>query len=154
MVQDTREQSPWIFEGLTQRKNKQDIPLAVEVVVDTLQTGDYSIRGHEHRITIERKSSHDLIGTVSHDRDRFVRELERMAEMPHSFVVVESEWQSVLLDCWTTTNYNPKSLDSSILAWQLKYPTQWLFRPNKFSAMKTAYKIFDLYYRKEANDAT
>jgi len=45
LVVDTREQRPWTFESYP-----------VEVVQVGLKSGNYSIRGHEHWIAIERKS--------------------------------------------------------------------------------------------------
>jgi ERCC4-type nuclease len=50
----------------------------------TLYTGDYSARGLEGSFCIERKSLADLAGSLTHDRDRFTRELERMRG--HSFI--------------------------------------------------------------------
>ena len=44
----------------------------------TLYTGDYSARGLEGSFCIERKSLADLVGSLTAERDRFTRELERM----------------------------------------------------------------------------
>jgi ERCC4-type nuclease len=151
IIRDSREQDPWLFEGISRRVRGFDIPINIPVAIKGLKTGDYSIEGHEDAITIERKSAADLIGTISRGRERFIKELGRMAEMPHSFVVVEADWLEVLKLCQETTCYNPRSLDASVLAFQLRYPTQWIFRPTRFSAMKTAFKILDLYYRKMAD---
>ena len=46
----------------------------------TLKTGDYSLDGLEHLVLIERKALGDLIGCVGYARDRFERELARMAD--------------------------------------------------------------------------
>ena len=65
---DTREQQPWSFSNLPSTRM-------------TLQTGDYSVVGLVDRITIERKSLGDLLGTIGQGRDpdsAFMRRLERM----------------------------------------------------------------------------
>ncbi len=64
IVQDTREQRPLVF------------PEA-KVRVATLTTGDYSLEHFEDKITIERKSLPDLLGSLGNDRDRFMREVLR-----------------------------------------------------------------------------
>lgn len=123
----------------------------VPVVRGTLKTGDYSIQGFEDQITVERKSPEDLIKTISHGRERFIRELQRMEALDRAFVIVEAEWGPTLKMCRDFTGFNPRSLDSSILSWQLKYPgVQWIWRPDKFCAAKTCWKIFDLFWRQNA----
>ena len=145
---DTREQTPWLFEGITKRIDKENVPVVIPTDVVTLKTGDYSIVGFEDRICIERKSAKDLIQTVAHSRDRFERELRRMQAMEFSAVIVEEEWREVLTICAATTGYNPISLDNSILAWQQRFRgTHWLWRPTRNTAAKTAYKVLDRFYR-------
>lgn len=62
---DTREQTPLPFSHFPTESA-------------TLYTGDYSAKGIEQSFSVERKSLADLVGSVTHDRDRFTRELERM----------------------------------------------------------------------------
>ncbi len=69
VIVDTREQAPLQFASLP-------------FEVDTLATGDYSARGLESDISIERKSISDLIGSLTSGRERFMRELERMRAFP------------------------------------------------------------------------
>ncbi|NQU21949.1 MAG: hypothetical protein HQ567_11755 [Candidatus Nealsonbacteria bacterium] len=57
-VIDTREQTPLDLSPL------QTIP-------GTLATGDYSVRGLEHVVAVERKSLPDLLGCIGRDRSRF-----------------------------------------------------------------------------------
>lgn len=92
VVIDTREQLPWQFDGLytdmSARGGRR--PLVVEKAVATLRQGDYSIRGFENQVAIERKSLPDLFGTLGRGRDRFARELERLAALDRAAVVIES----------------------------------------------------------------
>src|SRR5580704_8816751 len=66
----------------------------------TLTTGDYSIRTADHdyrdRIAVERKSLEDLYGCFGQSRERFSRELERLATYPYPAIVVEASWSDVI----------------------------------------------------------
>lgn len=61
---DSREQAPLKFEHLHSERM-------------TLQTGDYSIRGLEARFMVERKGGGDMLHSLTTERARFNRELER-----------------------------------------------------------------------------
>ena len=62
---DSREQAPLLFANLTTERA-------------TLPTGDYSVKGFERDFSVERKSVEDLVQSLTHGRDRFSRELQRM----------------------------------------------------------------------------
>lgn len=66
------------------------IPLDVPVVVGKLPMGDLSVPGFEGRVAIDRKQLGDFIGCITHDKERFGRLLERMAELEFAAVVVEA----------------------------------------------------------------
>jgi len=151
---DTREQRPWVFEGITYRYQKKDHPLIVPTKKIGLKTGDYSIVGMEDEVCIERKSMTDLHGTLTRGRQRFERELHRASDMKFAAVIVEGEWQQLLRYIAEKTSANPKSIDSSILAFSMRYPTvHWFFRPNRNTAMRTAFKILDMYKKERDKDA-
>lgn len=107
VVQDTREQAPLSFG-------------AWPVVVAGLKSGDYSIAGHEHRVALERKSLGDLFGCVGRERDRFERELERLAEMDYAAVVVEASLADVLAGVERSL-VTPQAAAGSLVAWSVKY---------------------------------
>lgn len=69
IVVDTREQRPLAFSRL------QSVP-------GTLQTGDYSIAGCETEFIIERKSWQDMLQSITKERPRFMRELDRLKHYP------------------------------------------------------------------------
>jgi DNA excision repair protein ERCC-4 len=79
---DSREQAPLDLEPLT-------------TITATLTTGDYSVRGLEHVVAIERKSLADLVGCVGGDRERFEREVQRLLAYPVRILVVESSWEAI-----------------------------------------------------------
>ncbi len=85
IVIDTREQAPYSFE-----------PARAGSVRTALPAGDYSLAGLESVVAIERKSLDDLAATVIHGRDRFHRELKRLARYESACVVVEGSMVDVL----------------------------------------------------------
>lgn len=64
-------------------------------VVAALPTGDYSVVGMESQVAIERKSLIDLVLTLTHHRERFLRECERLAEFPYRAVLIEATWEEL-----------------------------------------------------------
>ena len=78
IVIDTREQAPYSFSGydaLVQRA--------------TLDTGDYSIKGFETVVAVERKAPDDLMACLTRERERFTRELDRLRGFHSAAIVVE-----------------------------------------------------------------
>jgi ERCC4-type nuclease len=92
VVVDSREQRPFTFDG----------GLIVEMlggpwptIVRGLPEGDYALDGAPERyIALERKSAQDLVGSVTHGRERFMREMDRLAAYRFPAVIVEAsiEW--------------------------------------------------------------
>jgi ERCC4-type nuclease len=145
---DTREQLPFTF---------GTIPLAgggtVRVCTQrlALPSGDYSLDGYASAVAVERKSVADLYHTVGQGRDRFVRELERLAEMAFAAVVVEGEWSAVLDDPPAHTRLEPRTIYRSVLAWQQRYPrVHWWFCPDRAFAEYTTFRILERFVREQA----
>ena len=88
IVVDTREQRAFTFEGAS-------IYEGTTVEAGTLATGDYSIKGLEATVAVERKSLPDLVGCLAGSRDRFVRELERSRALESFCVIVEAPWEAL-----------------------------------------------------------
>ena len=65
LLVDTREQRPLQFSHLPAESA-------------TLYTGDYSVRGLEEIFAVERKSLADLAGSLTRERDRFMKEMHRL----------------------------------------------------------------------------
>jgi hypothetical protein len=83
---DTREQTPWSF-------TRNEWPDGFEVI--GLKTGDYTLKGFENVFTIDRKGS---AGEVANNlvQDRFERELERMEEFAHPFIICDFPLRDLL----------------------------------------------------------
>ncbi|MFQ5647332.1 MAG: ERCC4 domain-containing protein [bacterium] len=94
---DSREQRPWAF-------NKR-------VCTDTasLPAGDYSLKGFELQVAVERKSFEDLVNTVVHERERFGRELAKLKVYRYSWIVVEGSIEDIVSGSYRS-RITPQSL--------------------------------------------
>lgn len=78
-VIDTREQTPWEFSS------------KIETIRLSLPAGDYSLWGYESQIVIERKTLDDYVHTIIHDRERWLRELDKLTSFECKCVIVEAD---------------------------------------------------------------
>ncbi len=83
----------------------------------TLPTGDYTLKGLEHVVAIERKSLDDLLGVVGRDRPRFEREVQRLLAYPCRVLLIESTWAAIELGQWRS-KLKPEAVIGSLLGWQ------------------------------------
>lgn len=125
IVIDNREKLPFSFEGETY---KGTITSNI-----CLQVGDYSLRGLEEYISIERKSLADLVMCLGRERDRFKRELARSRSLDFFGVVIEDSWQNL-----ATGNYksetNPHSAAQSVAAFMARYNVPFFFAGSRRAA--------------------
>lgn len=103
VVIDSREQLPYSFPQF-------------HTTVGTLQSGDYSIRGLESQIAIERKGFEDFISCCGSERERFEREIERLLAYPTRAVLVECRWEDLERGAWRS-KVTPQSIVGSSLGW-------------------------------------
>lgn len=139
IIIDTREQRPYSFEFFE----------GVETVRGKLQTGDYSLAGLEDKIAIERKSLNDLLGCLTHDRDRFQRELERVRALDVFAVVVESTWKDLGSKAYRS-DMHPQAARQSVLAFQVRYRTPFFFAGGRDEGEYAIHGIFRQYLRNAA----
>ena len=92
-------------------------PLAAEPA--TLQTGDYSVRGLQHVIALERKSLSDALGCIGQDRERFEREIMRLLAYPVRALVIEATWPEIEAGQWRS-KVTPAAAIGSLLGWTAK----------------------------------
>jgi DNA excision repair protein ERCC-4 len=100
---DTREQRPLDLAPL-------------QTITETLSTGDYSVRGLENVIAVERKGLSDLLSCIGTDRDRFEREVQRLMAYSVRALVVESTWAELEAGDWRS-KVKPASVIGSLLGW-------------------------------------
>lgn len=140
IIVDTREQLPFDFSSInpTPQTTREYLP-----------TGDYSLVGFETKICVERKSVNDLYCSCGKNRERFEREIVRMADFQYAAIVCEGDWQTILRDPPIFSKLNSKSLVASLLAWQQRYGVHFWPCPNRLFAEKITFRILDRYYRDE-----
>ncbi len=111
LIQDTREQRGYseLFE--------------TPCIVDTLSVGDYSIAGLEHLIATERKSLPDLLGSLTHDRERFERELAKARAYQRFYVIVEATAYDILHGRFGKygSGCNAKAIWETVAAFSIRY---------------------------------
>ncbi|MBZ0272981.1 hypothetical protein K8I61_13160 [bacterium] len=83
IIIDTREQVPYTFGSR-------------QVVRQALPAGDYSVVGFESAVAVERKTLEDFVHSVIRDRERFKKELTKLADYPQACIVVEANLPDVL----------------------------------------------------------
>lgn len=100
---DTREHTPWDLS-----------PLQMENA--SLATGDYSVRGLEHVVAIERKSLSDLLGCCGRQRERFDREVQRLLAYPVRALIVETTWSEIEAGQWRS-QLKPQHITGALVGW-------------------------------------
>lgn len=108
IIVDTREQNPLVFRNLPTEPG-------------TLDTGDYSVKGLESLICVERKSLDDLLACVGRERDRFERELSRMRAYRYRHLVIEADSKTLLSGRWQRSRVTAAAACGSLAAWAARY---------------------------------
>lgn len=86
----------------------------------TLETGDYTLKGLEDHVTVERKSLPDFVACCGRERERFYRELRRLRGFPHSCIVIEATYRDVVYGEWKS-RVTSNAVLSSIASWTAHY---------------------------------
>lgn len=143
---DDREQLPYEFDCYRANADRKHAEILVPTETRRLQTGDYTLEGHEERITIERKSKSDLFSTLSLGRKRFMDELDRMTEIPHAHVVVEAQWSEIFDNPPVFSQLTPKSVGRTVIAACQRYTNiHWHFMPDRSFAEAWTFRILERY---------
>lgn len=81
VVKDTREQDGYYFKQYN---------TCAGMVEEKLDTGDYSIKGLEDKICIERKGCvEELAMNLGQKKHTFLNEIERMSTFAHKYIILE-----------------------------------------------------------------
>lgn len=139
IVIDTREQTPLTFEG------------RCPTIRAGLETGDYSILGHENTFTIERKSLADLVGTIIYDRGRFKHELEHMRGFKFKRVLVTAPFEMVKYGHYKHSLANPKSVIASIASFEVRYDVPFAFAKTPQEASERVIDWVRMFVRNRFN---
>jgi len=114
LIRDSREQCPLSF------------PEGQAVEIGTLATGDYSLKGLQELCTVERKSLSDLIGSISQDRERFSKELQRLRAYRCRALIIEANISDILEHRYRS-NMQPEAVIGSLASFQVKYELPIVF---------------------------
>lgn len=143
VIQDTREQQPWDFSyfpgfaGVEKRK---------------LDSGDYTIFGHEKTIAIERKKSTSEIATNFGTKlQQFENEMQRMQPITHKYIICEFPLENVysfpINSGIPTKRHKFLKISGQYLAIKISqfsnlYGVTFIFSGNKFNAEAEVYSLF------------
>lgn len=129
---DSQEKQPWTFRGFTRNGSPLIQPIMWKSLGPT--HGDYSVAGLESFVHVERKSIEDAIGTfLSHGerRDRWLRTLEFLAEIPSGHVVVEGTRAACVNAIEARGKRSQAALVNefigSVISWHRKYGLSVIF---------------------------
>ncbi|HVA82348.1 MAG TPA: ERCC4 domain-containing protein [Candidatus Binataceae bacterium] len=145
---DTREKTPWHFGAVLKRDIFADGGSREVTLGKEFGGGDYSVEidgGGPLPIAIERKSHIDLLGCIGHDRARFERELERLAErMERAMIIVEATLDD-LLRGQPRSQISPKAAVASLAKWHMEYGVATIFGENHRRAGGYAQRLLEQY---------
>lgn len=129
---DTREQHPLKFKS--------------HVRFTTLKTGDYSILGHTNEILIERKSVSDFFSTfaITKNKQRAIKEFERLSKVPHWYLVVEASYHSIQSG-YKYSRASGNNLIEYVTALTIHYGGHIIFANNRTEAANVIESIFTAY---------
>jgi ERCC4-type nuclease len=111
VVVDTREQEPlWC----------PKTPKGLTIVRDTVKVGDYTIRGMENMIGIERKKVTDLLSYLTSERDRTREKLYELKKLDFRALVIEV-YESELWLPKFYSNISPEVIRQSLVSFEVKF---------------------------------
>ena len=125
-------------------------PKGLVIVRDTLPVADYSIRGFENKIGIERKNLSDLVLSISKNRERFKRELEKLSNYERKWIFVEATEHECL--CWQEfSQMHPNSIRGTLVSIEIKYGIPFYFQPDRRQMERHLLDLFCKYYKTKRN---
>lgn len=136
IVVDTREQSPWRFDGFEGKVGRA-----------TLKSGDYTVLGFHKEFAIERKSLDDYLGSITHGRDRFEREMARLSCLRRACVIVEGSRSTIAVGDYQSLVAPNAALSTADSFW-LKYNVPFFFEPTRALAEDRALRIMKLWWKR------
>ena len=157
---DQQEKAPYPFANIpAQYVADTDTTLIVRTQRLHLKTGDYSIEGYHDVLAIERKSLEDFFATLGtkEKRERFRREVLRLAEMENGVVLVEATWPMICNPAAHRNNWqsrlNPRSVYGTILEWQQKYErVNWVLAGNRRMGEILTFHMLERFWERQGKE--
>ena len=151
---DSREKAPFSFIGIKSDAKHGNVPMVIPTVGRTLRSGDYAIDGYDDLIAVERKSLEDCYQTLSHERERFERELDRLNFMQFAAVVIEASWVRILTDPPPHSKLSPKSVSRSIIAYMQRFPrVHWIPATDRRFAEVITFRVLERFWKDRLDSA-
>jgi len=133
---DSREKDAYTFGSIPTVRRKLDV-------------GDYSIEGFEDSVAIERKELNDYVGTVIYQRERFKKELSKLAGYEMKAIVVEAS-MSDILDGRYKSRVSPKAVIGATVGIFLSYNIPIFFCSNRQIALHFTETLLRKFYAKRS----
>lgn len=134
ILTDTREQDPLTFANLPTERA-------------TLATGDYSVKGFERDFSVERKTTADLVQSLTHERDRFSRELQRMRAFDFRRLLIVGTLAD-LEEHRYRSKASPRAIIGSLFAFEARFDVPVCFSATPESAA-TLIERWAVYFLRE-----
>lgn len=111
VIIDTRETNPlWLPKP----------PKGLTLMRGTLGTGDYSLRGLDDKLTIERKAD-DIYSFLTSEREQTKVKLARMQEYEFRALVIEISEYELLYSPKFFTKISPEVIRQSLISFEIRY---------------------------------
>jgi len=143
VIKDTREKDGWFFSEYNRCAGME---------TDTLHTGDYTIKGFEDVVCIERKAcASEIAMNLGRKKKAFQAEIERMRDYEFSFIICEFSMEDVLKfpegsrvprQARSKVRITGKYLLKCLMELQIWYDTKIIFCGNKNNAFLVCDSIF------------
>jgi len=143
VIKDTREQDGWFFAPYDKCEGME---------IGTLHTGDYTLKGYEDIVCVERKASvSEIAMNLGRKKKPFQEEVERMKDFPFSFLILEFNMEDVIK--YPEGSRVPKAARSKVrvtgkyllkclMEFEIWYSTKIIFCGNKQNAFLVTNSIF------------
>tara|TARA_Y100000310_G_scaffold253648_1_gene260540 strand:+ start:735 stop:1175 length:441 start_codon:yes stop_codon:yes gene_type:complete len=138
IIIDSREQKP-----LWKKSTK-----TTQFEMKGLFIGDYSIKGYEDKIAIERKSPTDLFGTLGRGHKRFKKELEKSLKYKYFGIYIETSFGNILNKNFKHSHKSKMKgfvIIKILETIKLKYNIDVVFCNNRNEMRKRIKSVFNAY---------
>lgn len=143
VIKDTREQEGYFF---------SEFNTCAGMIEEKLDTGDYSIKGLEDKICIERKGCvEELAINLGQKKHAFLNEIERMQPFPHKYLILEFSAEDLIkfpkdtripVKNKSALKITGKYMLKCLIEFELYNDVHVLFCGNKHSAFLVVSSIF------------
>ena len=143
VIKDTREQDGWFFSSYDKCEGME---------IGTLHTGDYTLKGYEDIVCVERKASvSEIAMNLGRKKKPFQEEIERMKDFHFSFLILEFNMGDVLKypegsrvpkNARSKVKVTGKYLLKCLMEFEIWYDTKIIFCGNKQNAFLVTNSIF------------